>query len=476
MSATKKPDQYLMERAGRWYYQRFIPARFAHVDSRKRIRSALRTTSIDIARLRRDALAEADDAYWLALSIEAAENGGVSEATKEVAEHRYEAAQARAMAYGFRYKPAEDLAREVRDDKKVDRLLARIEELERHTDASGKPPKAETEALLGGVKKPDNPCALVSEALELYISEIAFDEQRKKSPKQRRNWEKVKRTSTNYFIDVIGDVPFDEITRDMALSYRSWWIERMIPGENDKKPASPNTANRHIGNMRSLFDAYFTHIGSEERLNPFRKMFFKDDQEAKVPPFPDEWVRNRILVPGMFDELNDDLRLMIYVLIETGARISEICNLLPEQIRLNSNIPHIEIRAIDRELKTVTSKREIPLVGVALDAMRQAPGGFPHYRDRGELVSANLLKAFRHRDLFPSTDHVIYSFRHAFEDRMLEAGIDFGMRCYLMGHKNPRPDYGTKGSLEFRQELLLKIAHPYPADLIKPVIVETEIA
>lgn len=78
------------------------------------------------------------------------------------------------------------------------------------------------------------------------------------------------------------------------------------------------------------------------------------------------------------------------------------------------------------------------------------------------------MKAFRHRDLFPSTDHVIYSFRHAFEDRMLEAGIDFGMRCYLMGHKNPRPDYGSKGSLEFRQEKLLRIAHPYPMGLVKP--------
>lgn len=468
MSATQKPDQYLMERAGRWYYQRFIPARFQHVDSRKRIRTALRTKSVDIARLRRDALAEADDAYWLALSIEAAENGGVSDATLEAEQHRYEAAQARAMAYGFKYKPAEDLAKEARADKRVERLLERIEVLERQTGASGRPPRADTEALLGGVERPEKPVADVTSAFELYVSDIAFDEQKKKSPKQRRNWEKTKRTSINYFIDVIDDVPLNEITREMALAYRSWWIERMIPGDGDTKPASPNTANRHIGNMRSLYDAYFTHIGSEERLNPFRKMFFKDDQETKVPPFQDEWVRDKILVPGMFDELNDDLRLMIYVLIETGARISEICNLMPEQIRLDSNTPHIEIRAIDRELKTVTSKREIPLVGVALEAMRYAPNGFPHYRDRGELVSANLMKAFRHRNLFPTTDHVIYSFRHAFEDRMLEAGIDFGMRCYLMGHKNPRPDYGSKGSLEFRQELLMKIAHSYPMGLIKP--------
>jgi len=156
---------------------------------------------------------------------------------------------------------------------------------------------------------------------------------------------------------------------------------------------------------------------------------------------------------------------MVYVLIETGARMSEICNLRAEQIRLDAEIPHIEIRAVDRELKTGTSKREIPLVGVALEAMKQRPSGFPNYVDKGELVSANLMKAFRNRGLFPTSEHVIYSFRHAFEDRMLEAEIDYGMRCYLMGHKNNRPDYGQKGSLEYRRDQLLKIVHPFSPEI-----------
>jgi hypothetical protein len=77
------------------------------------------------------------------------------------------------------------------------------------------------------------------------------------------------------------------------------------------------------------------------------------------------------------------------------------------------------------------------------------------------------MKAFRKRSLLPTPEHVIYSFRHAFEDRMLEADIDFGMRCYLMGHKNPRPDYGKKGSLEYRRSLLLKIAHPYVESIFR---------
>ena len=43
---------------------------------------------------------------------------------------------------------------------------------------------------------------------------------------------------------------------------------------------------------------------------------------------------------------------------------------------------------------------------------------------------------------------------------MLEAGIDYGLRCTLMGHRNPRPEYGDGGSLEYRRKEMLKIAHP----------------
>jgi len=69
---------------------------------------------------------------------------------------------------------------------------------------------------------------------------------------------------------------------------------------------------------------------------------------------------------------------MTYVLIETGARLSEICGLRPEDIRLNHKVPHIHIRPEQkRELKTETSARDIPLVGVARIAMMAALDGFP---------------------------------------------------------------------------------------------------
>ncbi len=124
-------------------------------------------------------------------------------------------------------------------------------------------------------------------------------------------------------------------------------------------------------------------------------------------------------------------------------------------------MPTIRIRETENgELKSSSSSRDIPLIGVSLEALKRAPNGFPHYRDKSALLSNSLMKALRVRSLFETDNHRFYSFRHSFEKRMLEAGLDYGLRCTLMGHKNSRPKYGDGGSLAYRREELLKIVHP----------------
>jgi len=49
---------------------------------------------------------------------------------------------------------------------------------------------------------------------------------------------------------------------------------------------------------------------------------------------------------------------------------------------------------------------------------------------------------------------------------MLEAGLDYGLRCTLMGHRNPRPEYGDGGSLKYRRDELQKIIHPFKSELL----------
>ena len=51
-------NSYLEQRGRVWWYNRRVPSKFAHLDSRKRIKESLGTTSIDQARYKRDLLAE----------------------------------------------------------------------------------------------------------------------------------------------------------------------------------------------------------------------------------------------------------------------------------------------------------------------------------------------------------------------------------------------------------------------------------
>jgi hypothetical protein len=50
-------------------------------------------------------------------------------------------------------------------------------------------------------------------------------------------------------------------------------------------------------------------------------------------------------------------------------------NLTQNTIHLDHRVPHVEVLPEGRVLKTETSKRHIPLVGVSLAAMRLQPQG-----------------------------------------------------------------------------------------------------
>jgi integrase len=457
-----KADRYLQFRDNHWHYKRRVPTRYAPYDDRVVIRLSLKTASLDIARIRRDAQMQADDLYWASLvDIDGEPTGLGATRQRELAEKRYRTASLRALARGFTYATAEDLAGKADIGELIERYRA-VDEKDKGEPSPAE--RAEAEALLGGVSSPP---VMISTAFELYCDEIAIDELLTKSDMQKRLWRKTKQRGIQYLIDLVGDKPIAALTRQDGLRYYNWWKDRLVPSGDDKA-LSPNTANRDIGNVRVLYDAYFKHIGEEDRANPFRNLSFRS-RKAKgvVLPFEDSWVRSRILVPGIFDGINDQARHIIYALIETGCRPGEIGNLVEEDILLNHVVPHIRIRPKkNREIKTAASIREVPLVGVSFEAMQRFPEGFPRYRDKPDLLSANLMKAFAVRGLFPTPKHKVYSFRHSFEKRMLEAGIDHDLRLTLMGHTNKRPAYGDGGSLKFRRDQLLKIAYPYPPGLL----------
>ena len=460
----RKDDRHLENRKGRWYYQRRVPKRFKAFDDRGVIKTALKTDSIEVARFRRDALEAADDDYWNSLLYledgEVARDAG--QRLRDTLERRYRAASSRALARGFVYAPIEHLV----DKADLGELIDRINVVKPMGKAGpSRAEQIEAEAMLGTVQSPP---VTVSAAFHIYCTDIAADELVGKSPTQIEAWRKTKKRGIQYFINVVGDKPIREITRQDALQYYNWWKDRVIPinGQSRKKLLSTKTANRDLGNMRKLCGEYFKHIGEEDRQNPFRNLSFKDKLANTVPPFEDQWVREKILVPGLFKGVPGDAEYLIYALIETGCRPSEIANLLEDDIHLDVNVPYISIRPREnRQIKTASSIRDIPLIGISLKAMQHAPQGFPKYRDQPNLLSANLMKAFKARSLFPTPDHKIYSFRHSFEKRMQEAELDYGFRCMIMGHRNTRPAYGDGGSMEYRRDQLLKIVHPFSEEV-----------
>ena len=409
MKAITRPDQYLRLRGDIWHYVRRVPKAVRHVDGRTLIYRSLDTDSRKLARQRRDVCAAADDQRWNEIAP-----GRFSPAPKDAG---LLDAKQHARTLGFTYRPVENLVSEDTVTALLKRLLA-LAPLEPQAT-----PKEERDAaaLVGTIEAP---AITITKAMDLYLTEIVADELAGKSPEQVKNFSKIKRRAVANFVRINGDVDMREITRDHAHAVRKFWHDRIHPTDGSK-PMSGSSGNKDLGSLRKLYRKYFEHVGEEERQNPFRNMRFSDKILKKVHPFPDEWVRKKVLAPGQFDGLNREAALLCTVMIETGRRPSELGNLRPENIRLDAEVPHIRIRATkDRELKSGASVRGIPLVGVALEAMKQAPNGFPRYRDKSALLSASLTKAFNARDLFPTDQHRIYSFRHSFESRMLEAGLE----------------------------------------------------
>lgn len=217
-------DRHLHQRGGRWHYQRRVPRAFTHIDPRAYSKKALKTSSLEVARKRRDLIEQADDEWWMALAVQVAQTGDMSgdgaSILRATTEQRYKAAVTRAMSYGFGYCSEDVLA----ETKALVEILQRIEAIptERLSPRSKyrRPAEAEAEALLGGAPDPAENVK-VSEAFDLYIDEIACDDQYNKSDAQKYSWKKTKRTSINYFIEQMGDIPLADITLEKAIAYRN---------------------------------------------------------------------------------------------------------------------------------------------------------------------------------------------------------------------------------------------------------------
>jgi integrase len=450
MARADNSDRFLLRRGGRFYYRRRVPEAAAEFDERgPHIRLSLKTNDLAVARLKRDAFEAADDQLWAGL---------LSGDASEVALKRYQGAVRRAEAMGFAYRTASDIAAV----EAPDQLVARVA-------AIGGPRALATavDAVLGGLERPPVP---ISAALAIYFREIAAPELTAKSTQQRRKWRNIRQRAVDAFVAVAGDLDMATIHRDHALKFYNHWLPRVAPAAG-RPSHTASSANRELSSLRTLYGAWFAHFGDRDRPNPFAGLSFAERGKRTRPPLPVSVIRDGMLRPGALAALNAEARGILLALVETGARPSEICNLEADCIRLDAEVPHIRIQPRTdpdnpREIKTQSSVRDIPLVGVALTVFERHRDGFPRYRDREETASATLNKFLRANDLVPPGRFTIYSLRHAFEDRMKEAGLSDELRRILMGHSLDRERYGAGGALAWRRDELAKIVLPFELSIV----------
>lgn len=419
----------LILRNGTYYLRRRVPLKFADIEKRNEVWQSLNTDSKKEAE-------EKEKILWrILLKAWDARLRGHSDDAQE----SFAAAQDIARGKGFRYLPMSDVAELPLED-----LLRRVEALQRQDG------KAEARAVLGAVAKPS---ITISSALEAYWP-MARDKTLAKSEDQLRRWSNPRKKAVANFIHVAGDIRMADITADHMLEFRSWWMDRL-----ETEGLTANSANKDFTHLGHILKTVNGMKGLGNALNLESLAPFSETDPNSRPPFSDVWIKEKLLAEGALDGLNAEARAILLGMINTGYRPSEATGLTADRICLDAEIPHIKIAPeANREIKNKPSKREIPLAGISLEAFREFPNGFPNYRDKPATLSGTVNKFLRLNGLKETDNHVLYSLRHSFEDRMLRAGVDERVRRDFLGHALGREKYGEGGGLSFKLEMIKKIA------------------
>ncbi len=430
------------KRNGFWYLVRRVPKEFVRVDDRGIIQL---TTGIRVV----------DDPRGVAASKKVQELDAdlvrfwreKRDGVDPDASNRYREALKKARTLGVPYLPAHDAAQLLA----LEAIVKRLEMLEARETVEV---RQEVAAILGG----EAPPVFMVADMAVEFEAINAAALKSKSPRQMHRWRVQRVTALNTFVEAIsGNKPMSDLSRQDVLTFRQVLLDRVMAEEIEI-----DTANKAIGRVASMF----RDIAESKQLDLkpiFDKASIRGGRDRQRTAYPPEFVQAHFLAEGVFDDLNEEARRCIFLIAETGLRLSEACNLNESTIILDHEIPHVLVRPDGREMKTDQSKREIPLVGVALEAMKLQPNGFPRYMDKGDSLSGLVNNALDARKLRPEVGQSLYSLRHTFEDRLTKVEAPEKVVANLMGHKWHRPLYGVGPSLAQKLEWLSRIAFRPPS-------------
>ncbi|SET60913.1 Phage integrase family protein [Nitrosospira multiformis] len=259
----------------------------------------------------------------------------------------------------------------------------------------------------------EEPKFRLSDALQLYLHGHKNKDKKKFRADTERVWGRL--------ITLIGDKELEQVTRADANEFVSRGIA---------EGAKTTTIERHISILRAIFNVALVEREIAKQ-NPFLRLRIPrlgEDSKTREPFDNDQLI---ILAQECRKE-DDDIRWLLALQIDLGCRIAEAAGLTLEDLHLDAPIPYVSIRPHPwRTLKTKSSKRNVPLVGVSLWAAQRViqaaqPGqlfAFPRYTDKNECkathASNTLNKWIESRLGVKKTTH---AFRHTIRDRLRNVG------------------------------------------------------
>lgn len=437
-------------RGGVIYYQRAIPKDLQDRYSAKLVKTSLGTGDMLIAKRKIEQLNRELEAEWALM------RGHPEVTPKSIQGQAVELLRKWGLsssAYADLTEDDEiaiDLFRDHLDTKRQ-RYADGDDETYRDADGSEylSPVEIKAAQIIAGTVKP-----VLNDALEEYL---------RLHPKRAdKRFEEHTRLIFKTLTDAIGDKPVEDLSRGDAHKYVAAEIARGV---------KTGTVSRYMNTIRAIIG---TWLREKEiaKTNPFTRIPIPKNGADTKKRKPLTETELKALFAAC-EQRDDDVRHLVAILGDTGARLAEIAGLALEDLVLDAEIPHVVIQPHPwRSLKTPSSARSVPLLGHALwaaqrvaeEATKGQRYAFPRYTaaDGTKATHASNTVAKWIRTLKvdgKEMDHTAHELRHTMADRLRDVGCPKDIREAIGGWatKDIASKYGKGYSLKVMAEWLGKV-------------------
>ena len=260
-----------------------------------------------------------------------------------------------------------------------------------------------------------------------------------------------------YLIECLGNRSIDQYTSKDATVLREWLINKGL---------SNSSLQRVFSGIKAVINFVTLEHGLECQ-NAFAKVYLPSNTDAKkrhaINP------SNMAKIKAECLSLDDDIRWLVAIIFDSGMRLSEAAGLMIYDLKLEEDIPYIDLKPHPhRRLKTASSERKIPLVGLSLWAARrlkQHSTGlycFSRYTN-SERCNSNSASAAINKWIktVGGSSDVIHGLRHSFRDRLraVEAPTDMIDQLGGWALKSVGQGYGDGYDLELLVKYINQITY-----------------